>query len=369
MYLKQLKISNFKNYTEAALGFSPKLNCFVGDNGEGKTNLLDAIYYLSFCKSYFNSVDTQVIRHGEEAFVVHGRYSRNGDREDEVSCQLGRTQRKQFRFNAKEYERLAEHIGKIPLVMISPYDRDLINEGSEVRRKYVDSVISQFDSRYLDELLTYNKALAHRNALLRRFAETHSFNEESLGLWDRQMIGPGEYIHTRRKAFLEGYIALFASYFELISGGREQVGIAYESQLEDTTPADLFLENRQRDLSLRYTAAGVHKDDFNFQIDGYPVKKFGSQGQQKSFAVALKLAQFDYIRQLTGARPLLLLDDVFDKLDDRRVEQLIHLVSDERFGQVFITDTSMERIRRIFEETNVQHRIFRISEGAVETIE
>ncbi|HRZ75889.1 MAG TPA: DNA replication and repair protein RecF, partial [Bacteroidales bacterium] len=330
MYLKQLRLSNFKNIPEEVLSFSPKLNCFVGGNGEGKTNLLDAIYYLSFCKSYFNAIDTQVIRHGEEGFILHGRYSRNGDREDEVSCQLGRSLRKQFRFNAREYDRLADHIGRIPLVMISPYDRDLINEGSEVRRRYVDSVISQFDPRYLDELITYNKALGHRNALLRRFAESRTFNEESLMLWDRQMSGPSAYIHDQRKAFLQGYITLFASYFELISGGREEVRIEYESQLADNGQDDLFLESRQRDLSLRFTSTGIHKDDFNFLIDGFPAKKFGSQGQQKSFAVALKLAQFDYIRQLTGARPLLLLDDVFDKLDDRRVEQLIHLVSDQR---------------------------------------
>lgn len=369
MYLKKIRLNDFKNYNEVALEFSGKLNCFVGGNGVGKTNLLDAIYYLSFCKSYFNPIDVQNIRHGEERFILHAKYSRNGGRVDEVNCLMPRGQRKQFKLNGKEYERLADHIGKIPLVMISPYDRDLINEGSDIRRKYVDSVISQFDKLYLDHLITYNKALSQRNALLKHFAETNTFNDESLGLWDRQMDEPCRYIHERRKDFLEGYLKLFSDYFTLISGGKERVDIRYESQLDEAAPDELFQEARRKDSMLRYTTVGIHKDDFLFLIDGYATKKFGSQGQQKSFAVALKLAQFDYMRKLTGVRPLLLLDDVFDKLDDQRVEQLIHLVADERFGQVFITDTSMERIKRIFDEGSIAHRIFVIEEGNARIVE
>lgn len=335
----------------------------------GKTNLLDAIYYLSFCKSYFNPVDVQNIQHAQEGMILHGEYSRMGGRTDEVSCQLRKGQRKQFRFNSKDYDRLADHIGVIPLVMISPYDRDLINEGSDIRRRFVDGAISQFDNQYLDHLISYNKALAHRNALLKSFAESRTFSEESISLWDEQMQSPAHYIFRKRLEFLEGYQQLFMDYFRLISGGKEKVEIQYESQLNDSSLLDLFLESRQRDQSLRFTSCGIHKDDLLFLIDGYPVKRFGSQGQQKSFAVSLKLAQFDYIRKLTGARPLLLLDDVFDKLDDLRVEQLIHLVSDERFGQVFITDTSMDRIKRIFDEGAILHRIFVIDSGQAQTLE
>lgn len=363
MYLKKLRIGDFKNYQGLSLEFSGKLNCFIGGNGEGKTNLLDAIYYLSFCKSYFNPVDQQIIRHGEEAFHLFGVYSRNGDRDDEVSCRFQKGQRKSFRFNSKEYERLADHIGKIPVVMISPYDRDLINEGSEIRRKFVDSVISQFDPAYLDQLIHYNKVLAQRNALLKKLAESRSTDEEMLQVWDNQMIAPAKYIYEKRKRFLEGYIPLFDAYFKMISGGREAVQIEYESQLEAQDPASLLLAGRERDYALRFTTSGIHKDDFTFLIDGFPAKRFGSQGQQKSFAVALKLGQFDYIREMTKARPLLLLDDVFDKLDDDRVSQLIQLVGNKRFGQVFLSDTSADRIKRIFSLGNIPHQIFDIRDG------
>lgn len=365
MYLRKITLYNFKNYSDVSLMFSEKINCFTGLNGVGKTNLLDAIHYLSFTKSYFNLADNQNIRHGEEFFAIHGQFVRNGSGTDEVSCILRRNQKKQFKLNSDDYNRMADHIGVFPLVMVSPYDRDLINEGSELRRKYMDSVVSQFDRPYLEDLIVYNKSLAQRNALLKDFAEKRYFDQTSLEIWDEQMAGPAARIFARRRVFVEGFVPIFRKYFEFISQGREVVDISYVSDLEHDGPRELLDQSRQRDLAARFTTTGVHKDDLEFTIGGYPVKKFGSQGQQKSFVLAMKLAQFDYTQGIKGYKPILLLDDIFDKLDGDRVSQLINLVGDNSFGQVFITDTQPERIFKIFESASLDHRIFEVSEGNV----
>lgn len=366
MYLQKLSITNFKNYQEAILLFSDKINCFIGDNGTGKTNLLDAIHYLSFCKSYFNLVDTQNIRHHENFFSIHGTYLKNGDSPDVISCIQKTDQRKLFKFNSKEYERLADHIGLFPLVMVSPYDRDLINEGSDVRRRYLDGVISQFDKTYLDNLINYNKSLAQRNALLKHFADTRSYNPAMLEIWDRQLTDYGHRIYEKRASFLKEFIPVFRHYFEFISEGKEDVAIQYVSQLSDRSLDQLLAVSVDRDCAARYTTHGIHKDDLELLISGYPLKKFGSQGQQKSFVVAIKLAQFDYTRDIKGFKPILLFDDIFDKLDDKRVHQIIRLVSENSFGQVFITDTQQSRIEKLFEEVRIDHKIFEIREGKVE---
>ncbi len=360
MYLQKLSLFNFKNYEEAELQFSDKINCFVGDNGAGKTNLLDAIHYLSLCKSYFTQIDTQNIRHGQDYFAIHGSCNRGDSQADTLQCIQKRGQRKRFLANKKEYDRLADHIGSFPLVMISPYDRDLINDGSEIRRKYMDSVISQFDRLYLDDLINYNKALAQRNALLKAFAERHAFDAAALEIWDDQLVRLGVEIHRKRGAFLESFVPVFREYYRLLSGNAEEVGILYLSQLHDSPLQELMAASLHRDRSAQFTTSGVHKDDLEFLLDGYPVKKYGSQGQQKSFVVAIKLAQFDYTRRIKGYKPILLLDDVFDKLDDHRVEQLIKMVSEHSFGQVFITDTQEEKIRNIFDRIPIDHKIFRI---------
>ncbi len=362
MYLKHLTLSNFKNYTEADLAFSPKINCFVGDNGVGKTNLLDAMYYLSFCKSCFNPQDMQNIRDEEEYFAIHGYYSRNGDQEDVVSCIQKRGQKKQFRLNRKDYDRLADHIGLFPLVMVSPDDTGLISLGSEERRKYLDGVISQFDRVYLDNLLVYNRVLQQRNALLKQEAEP-AVIAASLEAWDLQLGSPARVIHRKRDDFLREFIPMFQTYFNIISQGKEVVGITYESQLHQSGLEALLKESLRRDLLLRFTTAGIHKDELVFTIRGLPVKKFGSQGQQKSFLVALRLAQFEYTRKIKGFKPLLLFDDVFDKLDEKRVSQIIRLVGEDNFGQVMITDTHPERIKQIFKEIHLDHRIFHITSG------
>ena len=360
MYLHKLTLSNFKSYDEAEFQFSDKINCFVGNNGVGKTNLLDAIHYLAFCKSYFTNVDSHNIRHGTDYFAIHGSCFRGDTLPDNLQCIQKKGQRKKFLLNKKEYERLADHIGMVPLVMISPYDRDLINDGSEIRRKYTDSVICQFDHIYLDDLINYNKALFQRNALLKHFAERQTFDDSSLEIWDEQLITLGSAIHLKRKAFLEEFIPIFRKYYRFISGDTETVDICYLSQLNNSPIRELLTEFLRKDRATQFTNAGIHKDDLDFMMGGFPVKRYGSQGQQKSFVVAVKLAQFEFTKEKKGFKPILLLDDVFDKLDDRRVEQLINLVSENNFGQVFITDTQEEKVRKIFDPISIDHKIFRI---------
>ena len=365
MYLQKLTSSNFKNYNEADLTFSDKINCFVGDNGSGKTNILDAIYYLSFCKSYFNSVDTQNILHEADFFVVHGSYQNQENTDDKVSCVQKRNKKKKFSFNKENYKRLADHIGKIPLVMISPYDRDLINDGSEARRKYIDGVIAQFDKVYLNNLLDYNKVLLQRNTLLKSFSESGYFDETSLEIWNQKLVSLGKQLFKTRIAFLTEFNPLFNEYYQYLSGGNEQVEIVYESQLNLMPFTDLLKQALEKDRMLRYTTTGIHKDDLLFRMDGYPVKKYGSQGQQKSFVIAIKLAQFEYTRRIRNFKPILLFDDIFDKLDDKRVQQIVQLVSENNFGQVFITDTQKKRIATIFNQTKIDHKVFEVEAGTV----
>ena len=365
MYLQNLKLANFKNYSQTELAFSEKVNCFIGNNGVGKTNILDAVYYLAFCKSYFNQIDNQNIRHEEDFFAIHGIIENQEQTNDKVSCIQKRGQNKVFKYNDKTYNRLADHIGKIPLVMISPYDRDLINDGSELRRKYLNGVISQFNSLYLDSLLSYNKALQQRNALLKSMLSNGFFDQSVLEIWDDTLSDKGSYIYKERKNFIQEFNPVFVHYYQLLSGGKENVSITYESQLENADLKDLLLVSVERDKFLKFTTKGIHKDDLVFSIDGFPVKKFGSQGQQKSFVIAIKLAQFDFMRDIMKFKPILLFDDIFDKLDDNRVHQIVDLVSNNNFGQVFITDTQRSRIENIFTKVNIDHRIFEIENGNI----
>lgn len=368
MYLQKLSITGFKNYQEAELTFSDKINCFVGNNGVGKTNLLDAIYYLSFCKSYFNSVDSQNIKHNEDFFAVHGIYNNGDNTADKVSCIQKRNHKKVFKLNGTNYSRLADHIGMIPLVMISPYDRDLINDGSELRRKYIDSVISQFDKAYLDDLLSYNKTLQQRNSVLKQMFEMGVSDQGTLEVWDDKLLLHGDRIYKKRKSFLSDFNPLFEEYYEKLVGVKESVQISYNSQLHNNSFDNLIRTSFVRDRVLKYTSSGIHKDDLVFTINGYPVKKFGSQGQQKSFVIAIKLAQFEFTRRIKSFKPILLFDDIFDKLDDERVMSIIHLVSENNFGQVFITDTQKQRIEKIFNTVEIDHHIFSVAEGIVTPI-
>ncbi len=364
MFLQKLSLLNFKNYEEAELSFSEDVNAFVGGNGEGKTNILDAVHYLSMCKSYFNPIDIQNVKHNTDFFLVQGTFALGG-MEEHIYCGLKRNQRKIFKHNQKEYERFADHIGLLPVVMISPTDTGLITEGSEERRKFIDSIISQFDKHYLDDLIQYNKIVSHRNALLKQFAQTRKFDEASIEIWDEQLIPLAEKIYEKRLDFVNKFLPIFREYYLFISFGREQVSVHYESHLHKGNFSDVLKAALEKDRIMQFTTVGIHKDELVFTIEDHPVKRFASQGQQKSFLIALKLAQFDFIKEIKGMKPVLLLDDIFDKLDDRRVKRLMELVSKDNFGQIFITDAHPERVKKVFEEIDVPIKTFTVKNGKV----
>lgn len=366
MYLNKLKLSNFKNIEQAELSFCKKVNCLVGENGVGKTNILDSIHYLSFCKSYFNVIDSNNIRHNEDFFSIHGFYDFDNNGIEKFSCVLRKGERKLFKCDDKEYTRFSEHIGKIPLVMITPSDQELIVGGSELRRKFLDLIISQVDNLYLDNLIKYNKALVQRNTLLKHFYQTNTFSTESLKIWDEQMISYGSVIHNRRKSFIEEFSPIFQYYYNFISSDKEKVSLEYVSDDLENNYEKFLDDSIEKDRILRYTSIGIHKDDLGLMMNDNSVKRFASQGQQKSFLLALKLAQFEYIFKRTKIKPILLLDDIFDKLDLKRINQLLVLTAGERFGQVFITDTQLGRVESMFEQTNMEHKIYRISQKGID---
>ncbi|EAR12032.1 DNA replication and repair protein RecF, ABC family ATPase [Polaribacter irgensii 23-P] len=359
MYLKKISLLNFKNLEAQSFDFQQKINCFVGNNGVGKTNILDAIYYLSFAKSYFNSVAIQNIRHGASFFMVEGDYVID-HRNEKIVCSLKKGQKKVLKRNGKSYEKFSEHIGQLPLVIISPADRDLVTEGSDTRRKFIDGVISQQNKNYLLDLLAYNKVLTQRNALLKYFAANRTFDALNLSVYDAQLSEYGTRIYEVRKAFLEKFIPIFNEKYQVISNDKERVDLVYKSQLNDFSMNSLLQKSLEKDKILQYTTAGTHKDDLSFEIGDYPIKKFGSQGQQKSYLIALKFAQFEFIKQQSNVVPILLLDDIFDKLDESRVLQIINLVNNDEFGQIFITDTHSERTENIVKQSNKPYKIFKL---------
>jgi DNA replication and repair protein RecF len=331
----------------------------VGKNGIGKTNILDAIYHLANGKSYFNPLAVQNIKHGEEFFVIDGEFEINS-RMEQIVCSLKKGQKKTLKRNSKPYEKFSDHIGFIPLVIISPADRDLIVEGSETRRKFIDSVISQLDNSYLQKLIQYQKVIIQRNALLKYFALNHVFEKDTLSIYNEQLISFGQTIFEKRKTFLTDFIPIFNKYHQEITNSAETVQLVYQSDLFEKDTFTLLEENLNKDRALQYTSVGVHKDDLSFEIDHYPIKKFGSQGQQKSFLIALKLAQFDFVKKRSGGKPILLFDDIFDKLDEFRVSKIIEMVNNEEFGQLFISDTHPERTENIVKTTHQSYKIFNL---------
>ncbi len=362
MYLKSLSLINFKNYDEGEFSFSETVNAFTGNNGAGKTNLLDAIHYLSLCKSFFNPIDSQQIKQEKDFFVIQGKFNKSNANEL-VAVGVKKNHKKQFKRNKKEYTRLADHIGLFPLVMISPNDISLILEGSEERRKFIDNALSQTDSNYLDELIIYNKTLQNRNALLKQIADTGQFDASLLEIYDEQLVQCGQKIFDKRKAFLEIFMPIFNHHYQFISNQTEEVELVYESQLFTNNFKSLLSNTLQRDRILQRTTTGIHKDELVFTIHNMSLKKVGSQGQQKSFLIALKLAQYAILNKLKGFKPLLLLDDIFDKLDEHRVKKLMKMVSNDDFGQIFITDTNANRIKTIFNEIGKIPKIFEIYNG------
>ncbi len=363
MILKELSIINYKNLTQADLILSPKMNCFIGDNGMGKTNLLDAVYYLSFCRSYTNPVDSQIIRHGEEVCMLQGKYEFEDTTREEVYCAIRRRQKKQFKRNKKEYERLSDHIGLIPLVMISPADNELITGGSEVRRRFMDMAISQFDKEYLRALLRYNKALQQRNVLLKN--EELLVDLTLLDLWEEQMVEAGSFIHRKRKEFIDEFTPIFNQFYARISQSGEQVSFSYTSQLSEADFGKKLMQNRKRDLFLGHTSTGIHRDELEMLLDDYPIKKVGSQGQNKTYFVSLKLAQFHFLLKTGKTTPIMLLDDIFDRLDARRVEEIVKLVAGAEFGQIFISDTNRGSLDKILARIDNSSHIYSVTDGEI----
>ncbi len=361
MYLKSIQLINYKNFTARNFDFDQKINCLVGNNGVGKTNVLDAIYHLSQTKSYFNPITSQNVKHGEPFFMIEGNFAIDEAQEENIVCSFKKGQKKVLKKNGKEYEKFSEHIGSIPLVIISPTDRDLITEGSETRRRFMNHVISQSDKAYLKDVIDYHKVLSQRNALLKYFAKNRTFNADNLNVYNLQMSQLAKPIYEKRKQFVDTLNPVFMTHYKAISQGNEIVSLSYKSTLSESDLTEKLQENLDKDRVLQYTSAGIHRDDLNFMIDAYPIKKFGSQGQQKSFLIAIKLAQFDLIKKASERTPILLLDDIFDKLDDQRVSRLIKMVQDAHFGQIFISDTHEERTEKIVKGVNQSYKIYKLS--------
>ena len=359
LILNKLSLINYKNIDSKAFVFDYKINCFVGDNGVGKTNVLDSIYHLAMTKSYFNSVTSQSINHKAEFMVIEGNFKK-GNKSEKIISSLKKGQRKTFKRNGKIYKKFSDHIGLIPVVMISPYDRDLIQEGSSNRRKFIDNVISQNNKTSLSHIISYQKILYQRNALLKYFKKNNNFDINILKVYDDQLYELSSPIYKIRIDFFKNFVPVFINRYNSISQNKEKVDISYDSQLNHESLDYLLKNSIEKDRIVQYTSCGIHKDDLIFEIDNFPIKKYGSQGQQKSFLIALKLAQFDYLKTKSNSSPILLLDDIFDKLDNKRVKELIKLVNDDEFGQLFISDTDYNRTETIIKEINSSYKMFEL---------
>lgn len=365
--LKQLKLYQFKNYESIDLSFDKHINCFLGNNGEGKTNLLDAIHYLCFSKSYFNAVDAQNILNGEDQCSITGEFVRNNIPE-QLHCAVRKGQRKILKRNNKEYERLSEHIGHFPSVMITPYDIELILDGSEVRRKFIDATISQYSSNYLDQLIQYNHALQSRNNLLKQMSKSNQFNPALIEPWDYRLDHHAKSLFAERLIFMDEFLPLFKEVYAFITSEKETPDIRYEHDDMSQGLLALLEKNRDRDRILERTTSGLHKDDLDFMLGGISLKKFGSQGQQKSFLIALKLAQYLIITRKSGIYPILLLDDLYDKVDESRVTNLLKWLTEHHHGQIFITDTHTDRIPALLSKLQASYRAFKIESNSSQTI-
>lgn len=359
MILKTIALFNYKNFSEINFDFNSKINCFVGKNGIGKTNILDAIYHLATGKSYFNPLSVQNIKHDQDFFVIDGVFEKQ-NRSEQIVCSLKRGQKKILKRNGKSYDKFSDHIGFIPLVIITPSDQDLIIEGSETRRRFMDSVIANSDLLYLDDLIKYQKIISQRNALLKYFASNRVFETDTLDIYNQQLSDFGHRIFEIRKKFIADFEPIFNKHYQVISNNTENISLSYQSSLWQDNLQELLKNSINKDRVLQYTSVGVHRDDLLFEIDRYPIKKFGSQGQQKTFLIALKLAQFEFLKSKNGEKPILLFDDVFDKLDESRVQKIVQMVNDDTFGQLFITDTHADRTKEILQHTDKSFKIFEL---------
>ena len=359
LFLKKISIINYKNILDKEYELDPKINCFVGDNGVGKTNILDAVYHLSMGKSYFNVKNDQLINRGKDYMLVDGVFELNNKNENIVfSLKIG--EKKVLKRNGKPYKKFSNHIGLIPVVLISPYDNDLINEGSSERRKFIDSIISQNDKEYLINLIAYTRVIQNRNKLLKQYNRSVDFDLDTIKVYDDQIYKLSEPIFKARDKFIKEFTPLVLEKYKHISDDKEKISIEYKSDLINNHVENLIKDSFQKDVILQYTSVGLHKDDFVFNIDENRIKRFGSQGQQKSFLIALKLAQFDYLKNETGNSPILLMDDVFDKLDLMRVKRIVEIVNSTNFGQLFLSDTDKERIEKVLSSLNLSSKIFEV---------
>lgn len=363
MILNKLSVLNYKNIIQAEISFSPRLNCFFGNNGMGKTNLLDVIYYLSFCKSHLHTPDSQIIHKEEELCVIQGEYA-FAERAEDIFCAMRRRQRKQFKRNKKEYDKLSEHIGLLPLVMVSPADSILIQGGSDERRRFLDLIISQHDKQYLHALIQYNKALQQRNAMLKAQSGDIALFE----VLEMQLDMYGKQVYEKRKQLVEEFSPVFGTYYRKICRSQEEVGLSYISRLAGNELADMLSADRERDRILGYTSVGVHKDELEMTLGHSLIRRVGSQGQNKTYLIALKLAQFAFLVGKGSTTPILLLDDIFDKLDAERVEQIIQLVSENGFGQIFITDTNRKYLDDILATIGNEYALFKVEQGEVQPL-
>jgi DNA replication and repair protein RecF len=367
VHLQKLQLFNFKNYAEVELLFSDRIQCFLGNNGSGKTNLLDAIHYLAFTKSAINPSDAQNIRTGQSQFMVKGEFALNS-KSKEVICSFQQGQKKIIREDGQDYLKFSEHVGKYPAVLIAPQDIELIWDGSEMRRKFFDSLISQLDKTYLENLIIYTNQLKQRNSLLRMFSESGKVDQDLLAAYDDQIIPAGKFIHKLRKEFLVEFLPFFKQHYHFLAGEAvEEVNITYRSDLEATDFDELLKKNFQRDMIIQRTSSGIHRDDFLFTLNGGELKRYGSQGQQKSFLIGLKLAEFQSIAERKGFKPLLLLDDIFDKLDDLRIHKLMLLIAQGQFGQLFITDAREGRSKEILSAAKLSAKLFTVENGKLKT--
>lgn len=367
MILRKISIINYRNIETANIELSPKFNCFVGKNGMGKTNFLDAVYYLSFCRSNITTVDAQVLRHEQEFFVIEGDYTNETGDDERIYCGMKRGQRKHFKRNKKEYKRLSQHIGLIPIIYVSPYDTNIIDSGSDERRRMMDMVIAQYDNEYLQALNNYNKALQQRNALLKVEEEPDPL---LFDMWEQQMASEGTTIFQKRTVFVEQLKPVFERIYKKVANADETVSLNYSSHGQRGDLLEVIRRDRAKDRIMGFSLHGIHRDELEMTLDGYPVKREGSQGQHKTFAIALKLAQFDFLKKTNSkTTPILLLDDIFDKLDASRVQQIISLVAGDDFGQIFITDTNRQHLDGLLRQGDFDYRLFSVEDGNIQLVE
>jgi len=359
MQLSTLSLVNYKNFESAEFQFDEKINCIVGQNGRGKTNILDSIYHLAYTKSYFNPITSQNVRHEKDFFVVDGHFLRQGKTE-KILVSFKKGQKKVVKRNAKIYDKLKDHVGLISVVIISPTDRNLILEGSDVRRKFMDAIVSNVDATYLDTLIKYNSVLSQRNALLKYFAANRTFDRTTLNIYNDQLNTYGQKIFEARQQFIESFSTILQTRYKDISQKDEAISVSYRSHLQDGELKPQLEKCLQKDMALQYTSVGIHKDDLIFEIGNHPIKKFGSQGQQKSYLIALKFAQYDYLKNKNGVKPILLLDDIFDKLDENRVKHIVGMITRDDIGQLFISDTHMERTEKVVKQNADQYKIINL---------